>query len=288
MRPSCLLLFFLALSCSRAPAPTAAHELPPVWHKDVRALVNGVAITDADVSLAGRADRVSHVPGAARDPAEIVATLVREELAAQRAVELGLDADPAYRAELARLEAQVAAFRRRKLADALQAAELGKQRVSEAETRRYFEAHAAELRSELRVYQILARDEAQIERAASELDGGAAFEDVAARLVPAPAHAERMPWDLGYLRWNQIPDAWREAVRGLRPGQTSGVIEGANRRFWIVKIVDRRDNPAITYEVVKEALAERLGQARAADARARLDEDLQRRARIVHAPASIR
>lgn len=279
------LLAGLLLGCARKdPVPPGpAPGLPAAWRSDAVAAVNGVLITRAEVSAASKVD--SHQGPAAPEPqAQVVERLVREELATQRAVELGLDQDPAYREKLAHLETQVVAFRRERLSEAFYRDAASKVEISDADARKYFDEHGAEMRREIRVSQILMRDEAAIEAARRAIEAGTSFEDVARKQFPELPEGSRPPWDLGYLRWNQVPEAWAGVVERLAPGQTSAVIRGPNRRFWLVKLVDRRENPAVTFESVRSLVTDKLRAAQSTRLRDAADQALRARARIVYGP----
>lgn len=273
----------LAIGCGdRAKAPDK-RPAPAVLTKDVIATVNGRPITQADLEQETPGDSHGKPPSPDRER-NLLETMIRQELAAQKAAELGLDADPAYREELARLEAQVNTFRRKRLSDAFYRAEAAKRaQVTEDEARRYFDQNAPRMRTELHVLQILTRDEARIEELRQQLAAGAPFEEVAKQQLPAEMpEGERPPWDLGYLRWHQVPEAWRPVVYGLADGQTSEVIRGPNQRFWIVKVVARRENPEITFESEKQRILESLREERIARFRAEIDAELRKNAQIVY------
>jgi parvulin-like peptidyl-prolyl isomerase len=253
------------------------------------AAVNGVFITRADLALAGKPTThgTQMNPGEGSNEALLVERLVRQELAAQRAVELGLDQDPEYLAELAELEAQVAAFRRERLAQVYHRDAGRKIVITDEEARAYYDAHAAQIRSQPRVFQILSRDEAKLRAAADALARGTPFEEVAAAQFPSLPPGQT-PWDMGFLRWHQLPDAWAGVIEGLADGEVSGVIRGPSRRFWIIKVVGRRDDPGATFEAVKPLIVDLLREQRLAGLRDQADAELMGKAKIVYAPVATR
>jgi parvulin-like peptidyl-prolyl isomerase len=270
----------ILLACGRGGSKAARDRA----RGDILARVNGVPITRTDIRIASRSEgHPGVVPESERN---VLEGLVQQELEAQRAVELGLDPGDDYRAELARMEAQVAAFKRRKLSEAFERQEVAPAAdVSEDALRKFFDENSGRLRAELHVFQILLHEEAAIEEAHRQISEGKPFEDVARRLLPnAPKSAERF-WDLGYLHWNQIPPQWRSALERMQPGETSGVIKGPKNRFWIVKLVDRREKRDLTFESVKPMLAERLKTEKAASLRSQRLADLRARAKIEYAKA---
>ncbi|MDH5491225.1 MAG: peptidylprolyl isomerase, partial [Myxococcales bacterium] len=238
------------------------------------ATVNGTPITETDVRIRmgtlGEEEAEVEEGEAPGEPAPIppetlrgvLETLIREELTYQRAVELGLDAEPSYAEQVGVMEAQLRNFRRRQLGQAFFRQEIdARAEASDEEVRAYFEAHAEELRKERHILQLLLRDREVIESAHGEIAGGAPFEAVAARQFAALPEGAR-PWDLGFLRWAQLPEPWKAIVASMSPGETSGVIEGPGGRYWIIHLVAERIDEEIDLESVREPLRNVLrGQA---------------------------
>lgn len=287
MRTTLLALATLAIAVSGCGDRGKACPPTPIVANltgDVVASVNGVPITEADLKAAGRGGHGGE-PATAPTPDErkaILETVIRDELIAQRAVELGLAADPAYQEQLHLLQAQVDTFRRQRLADLYHARELAEVKVTDEEARRYFDDHAARLQTEAHVWQILVRDEARIEEVRRELEAGAAFEEVAARILPQAPGAESRPWDLGYLRWNQTPEPWQPELARLEKGQTSGVIRGPKNRFWIIRLIDRRTSPDVTFESTRATIVDTLKGQRIAARRDEENRALRGKAQIVY------
>ncbi len=258
---------------------------------DVLATVNGVPVTRADVLLASRGagHDSTAMPESSMNPAiqkNILETIIREELVAQRAAELGLTADAEEQRELRRREAELSALRRKVLSAAYYRHERAEANVTEQEARRYFDANAARLRTELHVWQILLRDEGRIEQARREIESGTPFEEVARRQFPGLPQSSPSPWDLGYLKWNQVPEAWRSVVYALANGQHSGVVRGPRGRLWILKLIDKREDPSITFAGAEATIIEILRSERIEARRVEADRSLRSKARIVYAPAA--
>lgn len=158
----------------------------------------------------------------------------------------------------------------------------GKALVSETEAKEYFARNADRIRTELHVWQILHRgEEGSLKQALKDIDNGTFFEEVAKRQFPK-LPAGQQPWDLGYLRWHQVPEPWLKAVSDLKKGEVSGIIRGPNKRFWIIKLVDKRENPDIDFESVKLILIDALKNAKVQELRERLERDPRRKARVVY------
>jgi len=237
-------LLLITTSCG-APSPTAvtaepaapsAVETPP----DALAMVNSKAITRADMELALAAGghEEDYSPERTRS---VLENLIEQELIAQEAERLRLDYDPAYLEQLGKLQAQVSAFKRNALGEVYFRQEIrNKATVTEEQISRYFGENQQRIQTELHVKQILRKSQAAIDAEYARLQAGESFDAVAGRPFAGAITKGRQPWDLGFLKWAQIPDAWRPAVDELADGEVSGVLSNPSGRFWIIQIVERR------------------------------------------------
>jgi len=260
-------------SCEQRPSPSA---------EGVVASVNGTAITDADIDLASRGSARGHQANeSSANKKNVLEGIIQQELAYQRAIELGLDTDPGYQAELSKLEAQVNTFKRKKLSEIFFRKELQEKTVaSDTEVQQYFIENAARLRSEFNVWQILRRDENSIGKIQGELAQGLPFEEVAARLFPNLPDTARNPWELGYLQWSQLPETWRSVIHELKAGETSNIIHGPKNRFWIIKLIEKRENTDLNFELLKPKITDVLSNKKAQRIRGEIMQDLRDKARI--------
>lgn len=232
----------------------------PAGQGRVLATVNGVAITDADLR---QRDRKSVGAGAPQhDPSgDVLQTLVREELILQQATTLGLEQDPEYRQRLEELEAQVRAFRRQQMVDRWRRWVREHAAVSQADARAWFDQNAALVRGRFHVQQLLSRGRlSDLDQDHQALVAGTPFDQVAARRFAGVPITGRPPWDLGELRWFQLPKPWLGVVDRLQPGQVSGIIKGDGERYWVVRLAGRTDDPAVTFETEQERIVEVLRQ----------------------------
>lgn len=282
---SALTLATLTASCERGrPAsanasPTAATSSSRV-EGEVVATVNNVSITREELPQS---------PHGGSQPldSEALSRVIEDEVLAQYAASTGIDRDPTFRAELARAEASFRAWRRSQLVALVDRAQSNDQQITEAEARSWYESHQARARSEVRVAQVLVRDEASAAALLRELRSGTPFEDIARRSAPPSTDPADHPWEIGPLRWQQLPDPWRGPLDALQIGQTTDVIRGPNHRFWILKLLERHENPALTFEATKDTIMQVLREERATAARARLRETLRRAARVTITPRPV-
>lgn len=248
----------------------------------VLATVNGVPITERDLEHRARKGGMGALPGQPPS-AGILETIVRDELVYQQALRLGLDRDPSYRARLDDLEAQLRIFQRQEMAVRLRAYAQQQAPVTPAEAQAYFDANAASLRTRFHVYQILHKgNEGQILAERDRIRAGAPFEEVAAKRFEGIPLEGKAPWDLGELSWYQLPPAWRGVVDRLEPGQVSDVIRGEAGRYWIVKLVAKRADPAVTFATEQERITELLRQREAEEIHAKLLAEARKQAKIVY------
>jgi len=91
----------------------------------------------------------------------------------------------------------------------------------------------------------------------------------------------KAPWDLGYLRWSQIPPFWQESIDRLKPGQVSDIIKGPNERFWVIKLIDRSEDPDITFATEKENIVETLRRRKADELSEAMLDRMRTRSKIV-------
>ncbi len=246
------------------------------------ASVDGVPITKLDLEQRIRQSGHGAKTARADDPA-VLETVIDDELIYERGVELGLGSDSAYRRKVAEMEAQLATFKRREMASLVFSHEAKENSgVTDADARAFFDKNAERIRTALHVEQLMYKgDRSAATKALAEIRGGAAFEDVATKRFPT-LPADRHPWDLGFLRWEQIPEPWEDVVYKLEPGQVSDLIEGDGERYWIVKLVEKRQDPAVSFEAAKARVVAVLQRTNAAARREKLIKDLRSHAKIVY------
>jgi len=105
---------------------------------------------------------------------------------------------------------------------------------------------------------------------------------VAARRFPVLPPNVKPPWDLGELHWFQFPEPWKGIVDRLAPGQVTDLIKGENERVWVVKLVSKTVDPAITFETEKGRIVEKLRQRRVDALYDGMLAELDRKASVVY------
>ena len=252
---------------------------------DVLATVNGVPIRVPDLHYVLAKERGARAEGTDEQRAKAtLEKIIDQELARQQAHAKGLDTDPDYLKKLRFMQAPLNDFERKELTDAFFHAEAAKVKVSDAEARKYFEDNRARFQTEVNVWQILIRnDEEKIRRLKEEIDGGTPFEKVAASLFPTDQPpGTRSPWDVGLLRWNQVPQPWVDALDKMKEGEVSGILHGPKNRTWIIKLNKRQQNESITFEQVRPDLIKVLQETKAAEATEKAAKALRSDSKIVY------
>ncbi len=266
------------VSCGKPREP----DRKPADRPRVLATVNGVPITEADVEARARGSVKAGMPDHEAS-ANVLQTVVREEIEAQKAKELGLDAEPAFRARFDELEAELRSLKRQQLGLLLRTWTQGQAAPTEAEARAWFEKNEAFVRTRFHVLQIMSRSgDAEIAKARDEVRAGTPFETAAAARFPAAPAGARPPWDLGEMAWNQMPPAWRGVVDRLEPGQVSDVIHGESGRSWLVKLAGKTVDPRIDFSSEKDRIVETLRQQRARESYDRMLEETKAKADVVY------
>lgn len=267
-----LALALLGVACNNPQQKEAA----PAVSGDVLATVNDRALTEDELQLQPAAR--GH-PGAAEvSKAAILEAMITEELAAQKARELGLKPEARGQREIERAQAALAVVQRRALADAWYAQQAQKAaQVSDAELQQYYQAHAQELRREVHVYMTLKRSEAEIDALKAELAQGKTLEAV----LQAEAGPAGRPFDTGWLSFQQLPPQWRPVLAKLKVGEVSGVIKGEHNRFWLIQLVEEREGPALTFDSAKPVIQQLLAAERTLPGREAAEAALRQGAHIV-------
>jgi EpsD family peptidyl-prolyl cis-trans isomerase len=267
-------------STTAASTSSSAKALEP----DVLVSVNGVPIRVADLHYVLARENKGRGPGGEIEAKAALDAIIDQELARQEAESLDLDRDPDYLRKLRFMEAPLNDFKRSELRDRYLAKKVeAEAAVSEAEARKYFDAHRDKLQTEVELHKILVRgNEAKLQAMKAQIDGGTPFEEVAAEQFPAELpEGAPPPWAMGPLRWHQVPAPFVDAVAQLKEGEVSGIIRGPKERAWIVKLVKRRVNEAITFESIKPQVMGMIQSDKAAEVQKRALAKMRQGATIV-------
>jgi len=228
-----------------------------VGQEDVVARVNGKAITTADVAMAAEiyGEQLAGAPEEARRSA-IVDVLIDMRIAADAARAEGIDEEDGYRRQMAFLRNQTlrALLLERRVTEAV-----SDEAVREAYDERISEVPPVE---EVRLSHILLSTEQEAEDVVAALDDGADFAALASERSKDAASKEA-GGDLGFVTAGQTIAAVDEAAAGLAPGEYTASPVKSAFGFHVVKVVERRNRPAPSFETVAPQIRRALESAAA-------------------------
>jgi parvulin-like peptidyl-prolyl isomerase len=272
-----LLVLACLAGCQEHPKKAAAsQEKQP----KLLAKVNGVPISELDVAF-----KMNKTHGMANndEPRRSLDDVIKEELLYQKGLQLGLDKDPGYRAQVEKLERQVANLKRAEMTRRVFNAEIaGKVNISSQEVQSYYTKNQSRITTQLHLGMLSFGTREAAEEALKQIQGSS-FETVAAA-APAsggpkmPGNAK--PWDMGFMAWDQIPTDFADTVYTLKPGQVSGVVSMKGTGFYVFKLFAARPNPGADFTSVAGLVGNRLREQRVTEAFKKFDEQLQREAKI--------
>jgi parvulin-like peptidyl-prolyl isomerase len=249
------------------------------------ATVNGTPITKTDVDfwlLGGHGQKVT--PELRQQALE---QRIEIELMYQRGLELGLDKDKKYRAMIQGQAIKLEAAKRKEMARRVANLEIAaKLEITDQDTRAYFDQHKDTLTSEFHLAALTFPGPQAAEAALKDLQAGKPFESLAPKTSAAAPKGSKPGWDLGFLKYNQMPAEWTEAVSGLQPGQLSGIVHGQRTGIRILKLIERRPDPNATFDSLKGVIMNRLRDKLAQQKSQEYIQQLKAKATIVRAPGS--
>lgn len=245
----------------------------------VVAKVNGTPITEEDLRF--------RMPGAhggrkaAANPQKALDDVITEELLYQQGLKIGLDKDPGYQAQIARLERQLANAKRAEMTRRVFNTQVAaKIEVTAADAKNYYAQNANQITTELHLGLIAFNSKEQAQEALQKIRGGASFESVARGVMGSQAVSGREPWDLGFLTWDQIPMDFVEAVNKLKPGEVSEVVSSPRTGHQIFKLLKSRKNPKADLNSMSGIIMNRLRDKKVVEAYDQYVHQLKKDAQI--------
>jgi len=242
----CPLFALLAVALLLAPSPAAA-QLEPATSDPVVARVDGAEIRLSDVADAARRlpEQFQGMPTQILYPL-LIDQLISETVVTQAGRRERLHETPELRRQLARLEDRL--VQQALIARAIDA------EVTEAALRERYRREIAEkpAEAEVRARHILVATETEARAVLADLARGADFAALARQLSRGPGAAEG--GDLGFLKRDEMPDAFAEAAFALAPGRVSAVPVRTQFGWHVIKVEERREQPRPTFEEAREEL----------------------------------
>jgi parvulin-like peptidyl-prolyl isomerase len=240
----------------------------------VIAVVNDTKITEEELAFRLRGSHGREPSPELRKVA--LQDLVDRELLYQQGMALNLDKDKEYQTAINRMAFSMEQFKRSEMARRVYNKEIAaKVEVSEEEAKKNYDENLEKIKTELHLAQMGFMDESKAKKALENLTAGASFEALAKQGVGKLPSKRKNAWDLGFLKWNQIPKDWQETVYGLKPGEVSGLIGGDKKRTRIIKVIAKRKASETDFEKVKGAITNRLRDQKVKDAYKKYIENLK-------------
>jgi peptidyl-prolyl cis-trans isomerase C len=243
------------------------------------AKVNGAPITEEDLRfrLPGRHGERK----ASENQQKALDDLITEELLYQQGLKVGLDKDPGYRAQVARIERQLEHVKRAEMTRRVYNTQVAaKIEITQAAAKNYYEKNVNQITTELHLGVISFNNKERAEEALQKIRGGATFESIARSVMRSQVSAGRDPWDLGFLSWGQIPIDFVEAVYRLNPGQISDIVSSKRTGYQIFKVFGDRKNPKADFASMSGLIMNRLRDEKVLEAYEQYVEKLKREAKI--------
>ena len=251
----------------------------PELASKIIAKVNGTPITEEDLSV--------RLPGAHGErkaygnPQKALDDVITEELLYQQGQKIGLDKDPGYRAQVAKLKHQLAIAKRAEMTRRVYNTQIAaKIEITNADAKNYYDKNANQITTELHLGVISFNNKEQAEEALGKVRGGAPFESIARSVMGSQVSAGREPWDLGFLSWDQIPVDFVDAVYRLKPGEVSDLVSSKRTGYQIFKLFAARKNPKADFTSLSGLIMNRLRDEKVIEAYEQYVEKLKKEAKI--------
>lgn len=234
------------------PAASAPAAAPAVAPETVVATVNGRPITEADLQFAMQdySEELGRVPGGARRGI-VLDVLVDMQVMAEAAEKDGLTATDAFKRRLAFLTMQ--AERNTFVEDKIAAT------VTDAEIKARYDAEVAKFSppDEIRASHILVETEDEAKAIIADLEKGGDFAALAKEKSKDPGSAAQ-GGDLGFFSKGQMVPPFEEAAFKLEVGQFTKEPVKSDFGFHVIRLEEKRKQPAPSFDEVKDRLKDLL------------------------------
>ena len=225
--------------------------------KGVLAKVNGTPITEEDITIS--LSRGHGRPAEVQADREFLDDVIVEVLFYQQGLKLGLDKESGYKDFIAKKQNQTARAQWREMKRRVINSQIAaKIEIGPQDAKDFYEKNAERIATQLHLLYIKGKRREAADEALKKIRGGAAFESVARPLMGDTKVNGREAWDLGFVRWDQIPVDFLEVIYRLRPGEVSDVMGSQLAGFQIVKLLAKKKVPGNSYAASQSILMNRL------------------------------
>jgi peptidyl-prolyl cis-trans isomerase C len=229
---------------------------PAAADGDVLARVNGKDITQAEVAMAIEVfgDQLAQVPEAQRTPI-VLEALVDMHVMADAAEAAGTADDPKYKARMTFLKAQ--ALRNTYVETTIQSS------ISDADIKARYDKDIASYQApeEVHARHILVKTEDEAKAVLAALAGGADFATLAKEKSIDPGSKDN-GGDLGFFSKGQMVPEFEAAAFALAPGETTKEPVKTQFGFHVIKVDDKRTQPAPTVDEVRDQVTQMIQRDR--------------------------
>lgn len=245
----------------------------------VLARVNGTPITAEDLAFRLQAGH----GGSGNDRQKALDDVIAEELMYEQGVKLGFDKDPSYHQEIAKFERQLASVRRLEMVRRVLNSQIAaKVDVTPQAAREYYDKNTDKIATELHLEYIKFDTRQEADDALKKIRGGtASFESLARSTMGGTPVGGREPWDLGFLKWQQIPVDFADSLYKLKPDEVSDILGSQQAGFQIFRKIEGRKVPAVEFDSVSGVVTNRLRDLRMLEAYYQYVDQLKKDAKIV-------
>jgi peptidyl-prolyl cis-trans isomerase C len=225
--------------------------------KAVLARVNGTPITEEDITIT--LSRGHGRPAEVQAGREFLDDIIIEVLMYQQGLKLGLDRESGYKDFIAKKQHQTARAQWREMKRRVINTQIAaKIEISHGDVRAYYKKNAERMATQLHLLYIKFTSKEAADEALKQIRGGVPFESVARPLMGDTKVDGREAWDLGFVRWNQVPVDFVDAVYRLKPGEASDVMGSQQAGFQIVKVLAKKKVPGVSFSASQGILMNRL------------------------------
>ncbi len=223
----------------------------------ILAKVNGTPITEDDLRLSAR---TAHGMTPEGEKLRALDDVIQAELLYQEGLRLGIDKDPGYLRDMAKMEKQIANMKRAEITRRLYNTQIAsKVEVTNQEAQEYYDKNLDQIQTEVHLGIIKFSKKEEAEGALKRIRAGEPFKKVAEASLPQGIPAgHRPPWDMGFVTWGQVPDEFWPVVYKLKPGEVSEVVSSKRTGFHIFTLLDRRKNSKMEFNEVSGLIMTRL------------------------------
>ncbi|NQU64242.1 MAG: peptidyl-prolyl cis-trans isomerase [SAR324 cluster bacterium] len=245
--------------------------------------IDGYTITDREVDLIlFKKSEMTDSPVARKEALE---KIIDEALFYQKGIELGLDKNEQYRNEITKKILEIKAFKRQRMRSYVIRNQIAQISVTEEDVRAYFNANQQKLQSEYHLAKLRFANTRQARAFLSELEKGVSFTELANRVTGNQKNNGVPSWDQGFLRWINLNQAYFGAVADLKVGEVSQpVTRKGFSSVYLFKLLDKKTNPDISFDSVKNLINGRLKMKKMQDINENYPKTLRDNAKIVYNP----